>query len=75
MNEMIKKEGENVAKQMSEYEKKIRIAMAQKGIRTFSELAERLNVSVSYISDIVNYNRKATDLRQRVNEYLGITGD
>ena len=59
-------------KQMSEYEKKVRIAMTERGIRTFSELAKRLNVSVSYISDIVNYTRPATELRQKLNDYLGI---
>lgn len=74
--QVVEEEGENVAtKQMSEYEKKVRIAMTEKGIRTFSELAKRLGVSVSYISEIVNYDRPATELRKRFNEYLGIDGD
>lgn len=55
---------------MTKYEQRIRLAMAKKGIRTYCELAELLGVSVSYISDVVNYNRKAYDLRQRINEFL-----
>ena len=64
-----------MANEMTDYEQKIRIAMAKKGIRNYTDLAKQLGVSVSYISDIVHYNRKATDLRQRVNEYLEIEGD
>lgn len=60
---------------MSDYEKKVRIAMTEKGIRTYSELAEHVGVSNTYISDIINGNRKATDLRQKINDFLGIEGE
>ena len=59
---------------MTEYEKKVRIAMTKKGIRTFSELADAIGVSNTYISDVINENRKATDLRQKINDYLCIEG-
>lgn len=59
---------------MTEYEQKIRLAMAKKGIRTYSELAELLGISVAYISDIVHENRKATDLRQKINDFLELEG-
>lgn len=60
---------------MSDYEKKVRIAMAEKGIRTFSELAETLEISNSYISDIILGNRKAVEIRQKINDFLGIEGE
>lgn len=60
---------------MTEYEKKVRIAMTNKGIRTFSELAEQLGVSPTYISDVINNNRKATELRQKINNYLELDGE
>ena len=59
---------------MSEYEKKVRIAMTEKGIRTFSELAEQVGVSNTYISDIINGNRKATEAKQKIDDFLGIEG-
>lgn len=64
-----------MANAMTEYEQKIRLAMVKKGIRTYSELAEQLGVSVSYVSDVINYNRKATELRKKINDYLGLDGD
>ena len=60
---------------MTEYEKKIRIAMTEKGIRTYSELAEQLGVSNCYMSDVIHNNRKATELRQKINDFLGLDGD
>lgn len=60
---------------MTDYEKKVRIAMTEKGIRTYSELAAALGVCVAYVSDIIHGNRKATELRQKINDYLGIKGD
>ena len=63
-----------MANAMTEYEKKVRIAMTEKGIRTYSELAETLGISVAYVSDIINGNRKATDIRQKINDFLGIEG-
>lgn len=63
-----------MANVMSEYEKKVRIAMTEKGIRTYAELAEQLCVSPTYISDVINDNRKATELRQKINDFLGIEG-
>lgn len=64
-----------MARKMTEYEKKVRIAMTEKGIRTYGELAEKIFVSRTYISDIISGNRKAYDVRQKINEYLGIEGD
>jgi transcriptional regulator with XRE-family HTH domain len=60
---------------MTDYEKKVRIAMIEKGIKTFSELADNLGVSVSYISDVLKENRKAIELRQKINEFLGLDGE
>lgn len=60
---------------MTDYEKKVRIAMTEKGIRTYTELAEQIGVSNAYLSDVLNENRKATELRQKINNYLGIEGD
>ena len=64
-----------MANAMTEYEKKVRIAMAEKGIRTYSELATELGVSVAYVSDTINGYRKATELRQKINDYLELEGD
>ena len=60
---------------MSNYEKEVRIAMAKRGIRTFTELADKLGVSQAYVSDAINGNRKATNLRQKINDFLEIEGD
>lgn len=61
-----------MAKEMTEYEKKIRIAMLEKGIKTFSELAEMVGIRNTYLSDIISGSRKATVVRQRINDLLGI---
>lgn len=60
---------------MTDYEKKIRIAMTEKGIKTYSELAEQMGVTRAYISDVINDNRKATKLRQKINDFLGLDGE
>ena len=49
--------------------------MTEKGIRTYSELAEQLGISISYMSDIINGNRKAVEIRQKINDFLGIEGE
>lgn len=58
--------------EMTDYEKQVRIGMTNKGIRTYSELAQHLGVGVSYVSDIISGARKATNLKQRINDFLGI---
>ena len=49
--------------------------MTEKGIRTFSELGKQLGVSPTYISDVIHNNRKATELRQKINDFLGLDGE
>ena len=60
---------------MSDYEMKLRIAMSKKGISTFKELAEKVGISASYLSDIMSGARKATDIRRKINDFLEIEGD
>ena len=60
---------------MTDYEKKVRIAMTEKGIRTYSELAEQMGIKGCYVHDIVYEKRKATKLRQKMNDFLGIEGE
>ena len=60
---------------MSDYEKKVKIAMTEKGIATYTELAARIGITPSYVNDIVRNNRKATEMRQMINDYLGIEGE
>ena len=59
---------------MSAWEKEIRKALIDRDM-TISDLADELNVSAAYIYDIISGNRKATELRQKINEYLNIEGD
>ena len=49
--------------------------MTEKGIKTYSELAEQMGVTRAYISDVINDNRKATKLRQKINDFLGLDGE
>ena len=72
---LLRKEGEQMAREMTDYEKRVRIAMTEKGIRTYSELAEQVGVSNAYISDIIIGARKATEARQKINNFLGLEGE
>lgn len=60
-----------MAREMSTWEKQIRKALIDKDM-SMSDLARELNISVAYIYDIISGARKATDIRQRINKYLGI---
>lgn len=60
---------------MSEYEKKVKVAMINKGIATYKELSNILGITQSYMSDIVTGARKATNVRQKINDFLEIEGD
>lgn len=61
-------------KEMNDWEKAIRHALLDKGM-SLSDLAKELGISVSYLYDIVSGARKATELRQKINEYLGLEGE
>ena len=59
---------------MSAWEKAIRHELLDRNMN-MSDLAEELGVSVTYLYDVINDNRKATDLRQKINDFLGIEGE
>ena len=61
-------------KEMSAWEKAIRHALLDKGM-SLSDMAKELEISVSYLYDIISGARKATELRQKINDYLGLEGD
>lgn len=61
-------------REMSAWEKAIRHALLDKGM-SVSDLARELEVSNAYLYDIMSGTRKATELRQKINDYLGLEGD
>lgn len=61
-------------KYMSTWEKQIRKALIDRNM-TISDLAAKLDVTAAYIYDIISGNRKATELRQKINDFLGIEGE
>lgn len=63
-----------MAKEMSDWEKEVRKALIDFGM-TVDELAKELNVTRAYIYDIFKGGRKATEMRQKINDYLGIEGE
>lgn len=59
---------------MSEWEKSIRHKLLDRNMN-MSDLANEMGVGVTYMYDIINGNRKATELRQKINDFLEIEGD
>ena len=59
---------------MSAWEKEIRHKLLDRNMN-MSDLAAELGVGTTYLYDTVNGNRKATDLRQKINDFLGIEGE
>lgn len=60
---------------MSEYEQKLKVAMAKKGIASYAELAKAVGISHSYMIDIKSNSRKATKARKKIHDFLEIEGD
>lgn len=56
---------------MSEFEKKVRHRLIDLGW-TISKLADELEVSVSYVFEIMKGTRKATDMKKKMCDLLGI---
>lgn len=59
---------------MSAWEKAIRHKLLDRNMN-MSDLAKEMGVGTTYMYDVVNGNRKATDLRQKINDFLGIEGE
>lgn len=58
---------------MSDFEKDVRHALIDKGL-SISDVATELGVSASYIYDIMNGNRVATEMKQKLIDFLGLGG-
>ena len=54
-------------------EKDVRHALIDKGL-SISDVASELGVSASYIYDIMNGNRVATEMKQKLIDFLGLGG-
>ena len=67
------KGSEKMPKEMSDWEKRVRKALIDKDMH-ISDLADELNVSSAYVYDVLSGNRKATGLRQRINDLLKLDG-
>ena len=59
---------------MSDWEKEVKKALIDRNM-TVDDLARELNVSRAYIYEIFKGGRKATEMRQKINDYLGIEGE
>lgn len=53
------------------FEEKVLIAMKRKKL-TYKDIANEFNISIGYVSDIVNGNRKAEHYRKKIKEFLEI---
>ena len=58
-------------REMSNWEKEVRKALIDKNMN-MTDLADQLGVSSCYLYDILNDNRPAVNMRQKINNYLGI---
>ena len=56
---------------MSEFEKQVRIALIQQG-KTLTNLASELEISVSYLYEIIRGTRKAEEQKQKIRTLLGL---
>ena len=65
---------ERMPRDMSDWEKAIRHALLDRCM-SVSDLAKELDISNAYLYDILSGTRKATDLRQKINDFLGLEGD
>jgi len=59
---------------MSEFEKAIRKALIDRDMK-LTDLANLLEISVSYLYDILNDNRKAEHQKKKIIEILELEGD
>lgn len=59
---------------MSEFEKAVRKALIDKEMK-LSDLADMLEISISYLYDILNGNRKAEHQKKKIIEILELEGD
>lgn len=53
------------------FEEKVLVAMKRKKL-TYKDIANEFNISIGYVSDIVNGNRKAEHYREKIKEFLEI---
>ena len=58
---------------MSEFEKQVRHSLIDHSM-TMKELAEKLEITVSYLHDIVTGKRTAEHQKQRIRQLLSIEG-
>lgn len=56
---------------MSEWEKQVRKALIDKDM-TISDLASELQISVSYLYEILKGTRKSDEQKQRIKNLLGL---
>lgn len=60
-----------MARNMTSWEKQIKKALMDRDMN-MSDLAKELNVSHGYIYNIVSGNRKGVEVKEKINEYLGL---
>ena len=63
-----------MAKNYSDWEKAIRHELIERNM-DMKSLAKALDINTSYLYDIINDNRKATEMRQKINDFLGLDGE
>ena len=56
---------------MSEFEKQIRHALIDRGM-SLTDLASELEISVSYLYELMKGTRKSEDQKQKIRQLLGI---
>lgn len=59
---------------MSDYKKQVRIKLIERDMNMV-DLARELEITPSYLSELLNGTRKNQEQINRINEYLEIGGD
>lgn len=63
-----------VKKIMSEFEKAVRKTLIDRDMK-LTDLADQLGISLTYLYDILNENRKAEHQKKKIIEILELEGD
>lgn len=59
---------------MNEFEKAVRKTLIDRNLK-LSDLADQLEISLTYLYDILNGNRKAEHQKKKIIEILDLEGD
>lgn len=72
--ELFQLTNERSERSMNDFEKAVRKALIDRDMK-LTDLADQLEISVSYLYDILNENRKAEHQKKKIIEILKLEGE